>query len=77
MDYVDVEALQGMLESRGWQLYMERVDKTLQLDLEELTAQRSETETATIRGKITGLRLARTIPAILLREAKQHVTVED
>jgi hypothetical protein len=50
---------------------------TLQAEIESLTQDRSEIESAKLRGAIESLRLALKIPDILLGEAKGHIKMED
>lgn len=71
LDGLDAEEIAQTLGSHGFRLIHARLWRTLDVLLADLERHHSEVETATIRGTITGLRLALGIPDILMDEAKE------
>lgn len=69
LDAVDVDNLNELLGSGPYRLIQARIEKVIAEAIEELVRPTNEVVTATVRGKIEGLRLALDIPAILKQEA--------
>lgn len=76
LDGVDLANLRALLESPAWQLVSERVLKTLVTETEDLVRPHDAVETATIRGRIAGLRLGLSVPKILVDEALANIKGE-
>lgn len=71
LDGRDTEALDLLLQSRGWQLVEQRLDHELVVQLADLERPHSETDTAGIRGRVAMLRLAKQLPKMLQTESKK------
>lgn len=71
LDGRDTEALDLLLQSRGWQLVEQRLDHELAVQLADLERSHTEVETAHIRGQVKMLRLAKQLPAMLQTESKK------
>lgn len=72
LDGIDAEQIQDTLESPGWQLIRQRIERTLVGKIGELEKPSDEVTTAQLRGQIAGLRTALNVPDILLNEAKEN-----
>jgi len=72
LDGIDYRNISTTIGSAGWQLIRERLQLALARKVDDLVLPHNETETATIRGFIAGLKTALEIPAILLKEAKEN-----
>lgn len=71
VDLVDAELIEETLRSRGWQLIEQRIAETVAAQMRALIQPQTEIETATLRGLISGLQLAVSVPKILKNEAKE------
>lgn len=65
-----------MLGTRAWQLYLQRLQRTISGKMEQLTRDSEEIKTARLRGEIEGLRIALSIPVILLKENRSRKSEE-
>lgn len=72
MDSVDAEHVRDMIQTRGWQLYQQRMEETLRRKVADLAHDQTETATAKLRGEIAAFVLALGVPAILIKEAKER-----
>jgi hypothetical protein len=70
LDAGDKDALQELLISPGYGLVRERIADTIQQLSTELESDLDAAVTAKVRGKIAGLRLALTVPDILIAEVR-------
>lgn len=76
LDSVDLDQIEHMLGTRAWQLYLQRLQRTISGKMEQLTRDSEEIKTARLRGEIEGLRIALSIPVILLKENRSRKSEE-
>lgn len=72
LDGIDADHIGRVLDSRGWQLIKQRIEKALAMRIDELQGDLDALKTAEVRGVIQGLKLALQIPNILKGEANTH-----
>lgn len=70
LDGIDADNIRQMLESEGWQLTQQRIERTLETKIGEVQQPLDPVKTAEVRGFIQGLKLALSVPGILTKEAK-------
>lgn len=73
LDGIDAEQISQVVDSRGWQLIRQRIEKTRDEKMRELLQPLDPVQTANLRGSIAGLELALTVPKILMGEVKEGV----
>lgn len=66
----DGSEIRIIVASPGWQFIRERLEKTRDAKIEELLKPADPVQTAQLRGEIAGLKIALSVPAILISEAK-------
>lgn len=76
LDSIDLEQIEHMLDTRSWQLFVERMQRTIAAKMEQLTRDSEEIKTSLLRGEIEGLRIALSIPAILVKENRDRKSEE-
>lgn len=74
LDSLDAERVEETIRTPGWQLIGERIAVELQRHRLALENPQTEAETATLRGRIAGLKTALEVPGILMREGKENPT---
>lgn len=72
LDGIDADHVSTVLRSPGWQLIRQRIERTVQLKVDEVLAPLDPVKTAEVRGMIQGLKLALGVPAILQAEASAN-----
>lgn len=75
--FEDADRVDDMLDSRGWQLYEQKVLGTIQQLMTDLAQDHTEAVTSKLRGEIAGLQLALKVPRMLVVEAKKKGVSED
>ena len=70
LDHMDVEMIRDTLQTAGWQLIRERLEKEHGRKVRDLVRPQTEVETATLRGAIAALETALKVPEILIQEGK-------
>ena len=74
LDGIDAEHISQVIDSRGWQLIRQRIEKTRDMKMRELLNPLDAVQTADLRGMVRGLELALSMPQILMGEVKEGVT---
>ena len=68
-DARDTGALRDLQKMHGWHLLVERLQQEERRETESLLGDLDQVATAKLRGRIAALRMVRTLPAIILKEA--------
>jgi hypothetical protein len=74
---MDLELIDQMLGSRGWQLYSQRIERTIQGKMSDLARDVDQIQTAKLRGFIEALMVVQKLPAILKAEARRTPTAKE
>lgn len=72
LDGIDAEHVRQTVESPGWQLIRQRIDRARDLAVSELLKPLDQVRTAEVRGMIQAFHVTLTIPGILQAEAKEN-----
>lgn len=72
LDGIDAEHVRQTVESPGWQLIRQRIERTISLKVSELLQPLEPVKTTQVRGMIEALTLVLDIPRILQAEAKEN-----
>lgn len=72
LDGIDADHVRETIESPGWQLIRQRIERELSLKIAELVRPLDPVKTAQVRGMIEAFKTALDIPRILQAEAKEN-----
>lgn len=77
LDGIDSQHVSDTLDTRGWQLIRQRLERTRDLKIRELVKPSDAVTTAQLRGLIEGLGIALRVPEILMAEGKKGARDND